>query len=108
MKNAGKYSAKIKIYSSRIDKASGYQRMVPDQLIISPHAAVKTTRGMTLIQNNSGFEKAYTNFTVRYPKTAVTRDMLVVYRSKVYSIEYMNNVNEEGIELELQCKEITH
>ncbi len=72
------------------------------------HAQVQTTRGMKLIVNGSDFEKAYTNFTIRYPKIPVTRDMLIVFRSKIYTIEYINNINEDGVELELQCKEITH
>ena len=68
---------------------------------------MKTTKGFTLIANNSDFEKAYTNFTIRYPKTEITRDMIIEFNSKTYTIEYLNNVDEENVELEIQAKEVT-
>ena len=64
----------------------------------------KTTRGYTLIQNDTDFEKAYTNFTIRYPITVITRDMFIKFNNKTYTIEYLNNVNEDSIELEIQAK----
>lgn len=63
---------------------------------------------MTLIKNGTDFEKAYTNFTIRYPITEINRDMLIEFNGKEYTIEYLNNVNEEGVELEIQAKEVTH
>ena len=77
-------------------------------LVLQPYASIKTTKGFTLIQNGSDFEKAYTNFTIRYPKTQINRDMLVEFRGKTYTIEYLNNIDEECVELEMQCKEVTH
>lgn len=106
--NAGKYNKKIGIWTSRIETETGYQQRVPLALVMTAFADVKTTRGMTLIAAGSDFEKAYTNFTIRRPKAEITRRHLVRYQSKTYSIEYINNINEEGVELELQCKEITH
>ena len=67
----------------------------------------KQQKGFTLIANNSDFEKAYTNFTIRYPKTEITRDMIIEFNSKTYTIEYLNNVDEENVELEIQAKEVT-
>ena len=58
-------------------------------------------------ETSGDFEKAYTNFTIRYPKTEITRDMQIDFNSKTYSIEYLNNVDEENIELEIQAKEVT-
>jgi SPP1 family predicted phage head-tail adaptor len=78
------------------------------RVVLEPYANIKTTRGMTIIINNSDFEKAYTNFTIRYPKTEINRDMLIEFRGKIYSIEYINNIDEACIEMELQCKEIKH
>ena len=75
---------------------------------MSPWAEVKTTRGFTLIANNSDFEKAFTNFTIRYPVTTITRDMLILFKGKTYEIQYLNNINEANIELEIQAKEVTH
>lgn len=108
MINAGKYNRRITIYQSvRETDAQGFQ-IVNKTIILKPYAAVKTTKGFTLIVNNSDFEKAYTNFTIRYPKTTITRDMLIEFHGKTYTIEYLNNVNEAGVELEIQAKEVTH
>ena len=115
MINAGKYKYKISIYQVVETKDSDGFPVVSEVLILSPYAEVKTTRGFTLIQNDSNFEKAYTNFTVRYSQTlenayynAVNsnRDMYIQFRSKRYKIEYFNNINEANVELELQAKEI--
>ena len=108
MTNAGKYNRKINIYQTKIVKdASGFQSK-ERTLVLSPYAYVKTTRGMTIIRNNSDFEKALTNFTIRFPKTPITRDMEVEFGGKTYEIQYLNNVDEANVELEMQCKEVTH
>lgn len=108
MINAGKYNRKISIYKTAVVKDSaGFQRK-ERTLILSPYASVKTTRGFTLIKNNTDFEKAYTNFTIRYPETSIDRDMEIDFNGKTYTIEYLNNVDEANVELEMQCKEVTH
>ena len=108
MINAGKYNHKITIYTVEIvEDSEGFQKPVKT-VVLTPYANIKTTRGMTIIQNNSDFEKAYTNFTIRYPKTQINRDMMIDFRDKTYTIEYLNNINEECVELEMQCKEVTH
>lgn len=104
MLNPGKYNKKITIYQvvKREDDA-GFK--VPTKsIVLNTFASVKTTKGFTLIASNTDFEKAYTNFTIRYPKVEITRDMLIKYNGKVYSIEYLNNIDEENIELEIQAK----
>ena len=108
MMNAGKYNKKIKIYSVEIVEDSDGFQSKDKTLVMSPYAHIKTTRGMTLIANNSDFEKAYTNFTIRFPHAQVTRDMLIEFNGKTYSIEYLNNIDEANVELEIQAKEITH
>lgn len=108
MINAGKYNKRIKIYSTEIVKDSAGFQSEQKILVLEPYASVKTTKGMTLIKNNSDFEKAFTNFTIRFPVTEINRDMLILFRDKWYSIEYLNNVNEANVELEMQCKEVTH
>lgn len=108
MTNAGKYNKRINIYQTVVVKdEAGFQSVVRT-LVLQPYAAVKTTRGFTLIRNGSDFEKAYTNFTIRYPHTPINRDMEVEFGGKIYTIEYLNNVDEAGVELEMQCKEIEH
>ena len=108
MINAGKYNHKITIYQTTVVTDSYGFQSVEKQVVLTPYANVKTTRGMTLIKNDSDFEKAYTNFTIRFPKTEINRDMLIEFRGKTYSIEYLNNVDEANVELEIQAKEITH
>lgn len=108
MMNAGKYNKKISIYAMQIvTDAQGFKTS-QKTLVLQPYAHVKTTKGMTLIRNGTDFEKAYTNFTIRFPVTEITRDMTIEFHGKTYTIEYLNNVDEESVELEMQCKEVTH
>jgi len=103
--NPGKYNKKISIYSIiKAEDNAGFKTVESKSVVLNTYASVKTTKGFTLIANNSDFEKAYTNFTIRYPKVKITRDMLIEYNSKVYKIEYLNNVDENNIELEIQTK----
>lgn len=106
MINAGKYKHRISIYSVTVVKDSDGFQHPQRTLILQPYADVKTTKGMTIIVNDSDFEKAFTRFTIRYPVTPITRDMQIDFHGKTYSIEYLNNVDEMGVELEMQCKEV--
>lgn len=108
MRNAGKYNRQIKIYSITKGKDAAGFPVDDETLVLTCYAEVKTTKGFTLIANNTDFEKALTRFTIRYPVTVITYDHIIKYNNKRYSIEYINNVDEENKELELQCKEITH
>lgn len=107
--NAGKYNRRISIYQTTVVKDSqGFQNK-QRTLVLQPYAAVKTTRGFTLIKNDTDFEKAFTNFTIRYPQnTPINRDMEIDFRGKTYTIQYLNNIDEANVELEMQCKEVTH
>lgn len=108
MINAGKYNKRIKITRVVTTKNERGFPVKQPETVLQTYAAVKTTKGYTLIANNSDFEKAYTNFTIRYPRTEITRDMEVEFGGKIYTIEYLNNVDENGVELEMQCKEVEH
>lgn len=107
MINAGDYNKKISIFEvTEVEDNDGFPTK-KEVVILEPFAKVKTIKGFTLIASGSDFEKAYTNFTIRYPKTKITRDMLIKYNNKIYTIEYLNNIDEENIELEIQAKEVT-
>ena len=107
MINAGEYNAKISINRvTEKEDAHGF-KVKTESVVLQAWAKVKTTRGFTLIANHTDFEKAYTNFTIRFPKTEITRDMVIRYKGKRYSIEYLNNIDEANVELEIQAKEIT-
>lgn len=107
MKNAGKYNKKISIYKKVEQKDNDGFKQAQEVIVLTTYANTKTMRGMTLIKNDSDFEKAYTNFTIRYPITEIKRDMIIKYNNKIYTIEYLNNVDEANIELEIQAKEVT-
>lgn len=108
MINAGKYKKRIGIYQiTRGKDAAGFPADV-ETLVLTAYAEVKTTKGFTLIVNNTDYEKALTRFTIRYPQTTITYDMYILFNGKKYSIQYINNVDEADEELELQCKEVTH
>lgn len=108
MIDAGKYRYRITIFKEYVEKdAQGFSETT-QQIVLQPYAEIKTTKGMTLIANGSDFEKAYTRFVFRYPVTEINRKMFVLFRGKKYSIEYINNIDERNVELELQCKEVTH
>ena len=106
--NAGAFNKKIDIYQTTVVKDKAGFQTKERTLVLSPYASVKTTRGMTLIKNNTDFEKAYTNFTIRFPHTAINRDMEIEFNGKLYTIEYLNNVDERNVFLEIQAKEVTH
>lgn len=108
MINAGEYNRKIQIVRETIVTDSQGFKTVTQTVILSPYAKVKTTKGFTLIANGSDFEKATTNFTIRYPVTSITRDDVILFKNKRYEIQYLNNVDEANVELEIQAKEVTH
>ena len=104
MINAGEYNKRISIFKEEANEDSAGFITKTKSIVLNAWAKVKTTRGYTLITSNTDFEKAYTSFTIRFPKTEITRDMLIEYNSKIYSIEYLNNIDESNVELEIQAK----
>lgn len=112
MKNAGKYNKRITICAPETDHDSDDFLKVNDPknfvVVLKTWASVKTTRGMTVIKSGSDFEKVYTNFTIRFPRNVrIKRKMRVLYKDKIYTIDYVNNVDEADDELELQCFEVS-
>ena len=104
MINAGEYNKRISIVKEESNEDSAGFITKTKSVVLNAWAKVKTTKGYTLIANNTDFEKAYTNFTIRFPKVEITRDMLIEYNSKIYTIEYLNNIDEANILLEIQAK----
>ena len=109
-KNAGDYKHKISIYQVVEGKDSQGFPVETKTLVLQPYASIKTTRGMTIIANNSDFEKALTNFTIRYSDTivkrydATNRNLIIKFHGRHYTIEYLNNIDEANVELEMQAK----
>lgn len=109
----GDFNKKIQIvsadYTEDEDGFSVLDDESQDTKILTTWAMVKTTRGMTIIMNNNAdFEKAYTNFTIRFPKNfSIDRNYIVLFKNKRYRIDYVNNIDEEDVYLELQAVEVT-
>ena len=109
MINAGKYNHKIEIVRVVKDYDKDGFPVEREEAVLEPWASVRTTSGYTLVKSGTDFEEASTNFTIRYPlKTKIDRDMRVRFNGKTYSIQYLNDVNEANVELEMQCREVTH
>lgn len=106
MINAGEYNKRISIYQEVEREDSAGFKVKSKSIVLSAWAKIKTTKGFTLLSSNTDFEQAHTNFTIRYPKVEITRDMLIGYNGKTYTIEYLNNVDEKNIELEIQAKAV--
>lgn len=106
MINAGKYNKKIEIVKvEKVEDGQGFKKDI-ETSILTTFANVKVPSGYTLILNNTDFEKATTNFTIRKPKSkSVERNMLICYKGKQYSIEYIRELETQ--ELELQAKEVS-
>lgn len=109
MMNAGRFDHRIRIVKAVKTYDKDGLPITSRETVLEPYASVKTTKGYTLIANNSDFEAATTNFTIRYPgKVIIDRDMLVEYAGKTYSIEYLNNVDEANTMLEIQARLVKH
>ena len=113
MINAGDFNKLISIYQiEEVEDNEGFKTK-KETVILKSYAKIKTTKGYTLIASGSDFEKAYTNFTIRYSKKVEdayynsNRDVYVKYKDKIFTVEYLNNIDEANIELEMQCKRVT-
>ena len=109
MINAGKYNHRIQIVIPRVSHDAECFPTTVDEPVLEAYASVRTTSGYTLIKSGTSFEAATTNFTIRYPLAAkIDRDMVVIFDGMRYEIQYINNVDYANVELEMQCREVTH
>lgn len=113
--NAGKYNKKIKIVKI-VPKIVDGDIKEDEEEVLTCYANVKTLKGYTLLTLNSDFECAYTNFTIRYSKNVLkahyesedcNRKLHIRFKAKLFCVDYVNNINEENVELELQAKAVT-
>lgn len=108
MFDPGKMNRRISIISvEKTFNKNGFP-IETENVVLTCWAAIKTMRGSTFIRNNTEFSKALTRFTIRFPHAEINSLMRVKFRGKVYSIEYLNNVDEQDLFLEIEGKEITH
>lgn len=108
--NAGKYRHRIQIIEITQGEDKDGFPTITEAVLLEPYAFIKTTKGYTLIANDSDFEKAYTNFTIRYSQALIDaynsadRNLRIRFKGKTYIIEYLNNIDELDAEIELQAK----
>ena len=110
MINAGDYNKKISIYQiEEIEDNDGFVTK-NEVIILEPFSKVKTTKGYTLIASGSDFEKAYTNFTIRYSKKVEdayynsNRDVYVKYKDMFYKIVRVDPFEFYKDDLYLYCQ----
>lgn len=107
----GRFNKKIKIVKPNFKEDEyGFTDLDEnDSKVLTTFAAVKTTRGYSILMNgDADFEKAYTNFTIRFPKDfPVDRGDIILFKGKRYRIDYPNNVDEADVYLELQAIAVT-
>ena len=109
MINAGKYDHRIQIVRPKVSHDADGFPTTADEPVLEAYASVRTTSGYTLIKSGTSFEAATTNFTIRYPPTTkINRDMVVLFDGRRYEIQYLNNIDYDSVELEIQAKEVTH
>ncbi len=107
MINAGKYNRKIKIINPNpIDRDTDGFKTESEAVILTAWAEVKTVSGITLLKNDTDFEKATVRFTIRHPKVNIERGMWIDLDGDRYKIEYVNDVDLKGIELEMQALKV--
>lgn len=111
MKNAGEYNKRIVIARSLNEDADGFVNIKdPVQMLplLTTWAKVKTTKGFTLYTSHTDFEKALTLFKIRRPPNIeIKRGMFILFKDRIYTIEYVDNVDEDDTELEIQTKAVT-
>lgn len=106
--NAGKYNKRIKIYGKTEEQnANGFITEVKHD-VLTTWAAIRTTHSGQILANNSDFNEKHVKFTIRYPKTEITKEMFISYKDHEYAIEYLDNVDEADTELEIQTVEVEH
>lgn len=108
MINAGEFNKKIDILRhSKITDAEGFYT-IETVKICSAWAKINTTRGYTLIQSGTNFEQATTAFLIRKPSVEIKRKDVVLFNGVEWSIDYLNNIDEQDIFVELQCKQFNN
>jgi SPP1 family predicted phage head-tail adaptor len=108
MINAGDFNKQIDIMRhTTITDEAGFDT-VSDVVVCSAWAKVNTTRGYKLISNGTNFEDATTSFVIRHPNVEIKRKDFVRFNGIDWSIEYLNNIDEQNTFVELQCKQVNN
>lgn len=106
MKNAGEYNRRIEIVrDTPTDDADGFKQSTRAE-VCKAWAKVNTTKGYTLISQGSSFEDATTRLVIRKPSVLVKDTDIVLFAGKEWRIRYLNDIDEAGVDVELQVESI--
>ncbi len=93
--NPGELKKKIQIIKLEMTKDRDGFKVPTERVILRTHASVSNTSGKTLITSNASFENATTRFLIRTPKTEINTMYTIKYNDHYYTIDFINNYNEE-------------
>lgn len=93
--NPGKLNKKIQIVKVIENKDEDGFPIKEEELILKTFASINNTTGKTMIESNASFENANTRFLIRTPKAEIKTNYYIKYKEYIYSIDFINNYNEE-------------
>lgn len=94
--NPGKLNRKIQIINITESKDNDGFPIEVEEIILNTYASINNTTGKTLIESNASFENASTRFLIRTPKVEIKTKYKIKYKNYCYSIDFINNYNEEN------------
>ena len=94
--NPAEFKKKIQIITFEETKDSDGFPVKSESIVLRTYASINNTSGKTLIDANASFENATTRFLIRTPKTELKTKYLIKYKNYYYSIDFINNYNEEN------------
>lgn len=104
---AGQLRQIITIKRPPAGAAAGLSRdMTGWETVCTCHAAVKPIRGKELWEAQQAQSLIDHRITLRMPKAAVTTACRVVYKGRVFAIQYKMDPDERGRWLVLMCTEL--
>ena len=89
--NAGVFNKKIQVIRYEITKDSDGFETKTEITVLNTWAQVTNISGTELLRSNSDFSEVKTRFLIRTPKTEITKDMMIKFKSNVYNITYIND-----------------
>ena len=108
MGSPSKYTRKIEIFTVEIEKGKAGNKNYTPKLFKKCWANIKTIKAHTLFMQDSNYEKAYTRFIIRYSKKLMDAYydgpyMLIEFRGQNYKVQYLHNIDEMNIEIEIKA-----
>lgn len=104
--NPGKYSRDIAFLKRAETKdGSGFVTGYNDEIVLACKAEVKTSSGYAMAAMGAGYASSLTRFTMRYSPVPAYEHVIRLYTDtghKDYTPEYIIDVDEKHIELEIQ------